>query len=176
MKQNKRLWIIMILSLTALSLLLSATACDIGHRYPIETTDEESAPPADTPDSTDQETEAPPEEIGDPYELVFTSNGDGTCKVSDIIVNFRYHEKFDLTIPATSPVGERVVAVENPDGFGYVNVPRVMLLEDYESLKYFLGKHYGKDSFTVQRFESYYRLRDVDACSTEALKQDLLTA
>lgn len=132
----------------------------------------------DTEEPTPDESESEPEieEMREPYELVFTSNGDGTCKVSNIIVNSRYHEKFDLTIPATSPIGERVVAVENPDGFGYVNVPRVMLLEDYESLKYFLGKHYGKDSMTVQRFQSYYRLRDVDACSTEALKQDLLTA
>ena len=132
----------------------------------------------DTEEPTADESETPPEteEMREPYELVFTSNGDGTCKVSDIIINPAYREGFDLTIPAASPDGERVVAVENPEGFGYVNVPRVLLREDYESLKYFLGKHYGKDSMTVQRFESYYILRDLDACSTEALKQNLLTA
>ena len=49
-----------------------------------DTSDPDETPPVSEEGS---ETEPEAEEIGDPYELVFASNGDGTCKVSDIIVN-----------------------------------------------------------------------------------------
>lgn len=179
MKENKRLWRILIPIVFLFSLAgLVYTIVRIAHEDdPRDTTPAtESSAPADTPDSTDQETEAPPEEIGDPYELVFSSNGDGTCKVSDIKVNPKYREAFTLTIPAVSPAGERVTAVENPDGFGYINVPRVLLPEDFEVLLYRIRTHYGKDSATARSFESYYYYKNVDDCSTENLKNDLLDA
>ena len=179
MKENKRLWRILIPIVFLFSLAgLVYTMVRIAHEDdPRETTPTtESSAPADTPDSTDQETEAPPEEIGDPYELVFSSNGDGTCKVSDIKVNPKYREAFTLTIPAVSPEGERVTAVENPDGFGYINVPRVLLPEDFEVLLYRIRTYYGKDSMTARSFESYYYYKNVDDCSTENLKNDLLDA
>lgn len=180
MKENKRLWrilipIIFLFSLAGLVYTIFRIAHEDDPRDTTPTT-ENSTPPADTPDSTDQETEAPPEEIGDPYELVFSSNGDGTCKVSDIRVNPKYREAFTLTIPAVSPEGERVTAVENSDGFGYINVPRVLLPEDFEVLLYRIRTHYGKDSATVRSFESYYYYKNVDDCSTENLKNDLLDA
>ena len=176
MKRNDRLWIILILSLVALAMLLYAVACTPKKEQPEETTAENTTLPADTSEGTDQETEAPPEEIGDPYELIFSSNGDGSCKVSDIRVNPKYREAFTLTIPAVSPEGERVTAVENPNGFGYINVPRVLLPEDFEVLLYRIRTHYGKDSMTARSFESYYFYRSLESCSTEALKNDLLTA
>ena len=179
MKQNKRLWRILIPIVFLFSLAgLVYTMVRIAHEDdPRDTTPAtESSAPADTPDSTDQETEAPPEEIGDPYELVFSSNGDGSCKVSDIKVNPKYREAFTLTIPAVSPAGERVTAVENPDGFGYINVPRVLLPEDFEVLLYRIRTHYGKDSATVRSFESYYYFKSLESCSTENLKKDLLDA
>lgn len=180
MKENKRLWriLIPIVFLFSLAGLVYTMGCIAHEDDPQDTTPatESSTPPADTPDSTDQETEAPPEEIGDPYELVFSSNGDGTCKVSDIRVNPKYRGAFTLTIPAVSPEGERVTAVENPNGFGYVNVPRVLLPEDFEVLLYRIRTHYGKDSMTARNFESYYFYRSLENCSTEALKNDLLTA
>ena len=179
MKENKRLWRILIPIVFLFSLAgLVYTMVRIAHEDdPRETTPTtESSAPADTPDSTDQETEAPPEEIGDPYELVVSSNGDGTCKVSDIKVNPKYREAFTLTIPAVSPEGERVTAVENPDGFGYINVPRVLLPEDFEVLLYRIRTYYGKDSMTARSFESYYYYKNVDDCSTENLKNDLLDA
>jgi hypothetical protein len=69
-----------------------------------------------------------------------------------------------------------VTAVENPNGFGYINVPRVLLPEDFEVLLYRIRTHYGKDSMTARSFESYYFYRSLESCSTEALKNDLLTA
>ena len=179
MKENKRLWRILIPIVFLFSLAgLVYTIVRIAHEDdPQDTTPAtESSAPADTPDSTDQETEAPPEEIGDPYELVFSSNGDGSCKVSDIKVNPKYREAFTLTIPAVSPAGERVTAVENPDGFGYINVPRVLLPEDFEVLLYRIRTYYGKDSATVRSFESYYYFKSLESCSTENLKKDLLDA
>ncbi|MBP3665492.1 MAG: leucine-rich repeat protein [Clostridia bacterium] len=180
MKENKRLWriLIPIVFLFSLAGLVYTMGCIAHEDAPRETTPttENSTSPANTPDSTDQETEAPPEEIGDPYELVFSSNGDGTCKVSDIKVNPKYREAFTLTIPAVSPEGERVTAVENPNGFGYINVPRVLLPEDFEVLLYRIRTYYGKDSMTARSFESYYYYKNVDDCSTENLKNDLLDA
>ena len=180
MKENKRLWRILIPIVFLFSLAgLVYTIVRIAHEDdPRDTTPttESSALPTDTPDSTDQETDAPPEEIGDPYELVFSSNGDGTCKIGDIKVDPKYREAFTLTIPAVSPAGERVTAVENPDGFGYINVPRVLLPEDFEVLLYRIRTHYGKDSATARSFESYYYYKNVDDCSTENLKNDLLDA
>ena len=132
------------------------------------------ADPAETPPVSggEEETEPEAEEIGDPYELVFASNGDGTCRVSDIKVNPKYHEKFDLIIPATSPDGERVVSVENSGGFGYANVPYILLPEDYEELHDRIQAHFGENSW---RFESFYYLKSVDNCSTETAKNNLLT-
>lgn len=139
---------------------------------------EESSDPAETPPVTDEETEpeTETEEIGEPYELVYTSGGDGSCKVSDIVVNPRYREKFTLTIPATSPDGERVMAVENPCGFGYGNLPYLLLPEDYEKLLYRVRTHFGKDSMTAWRFENYYVFKSAEKSSTENLKNDILTA
>ena len=136
----------------------------------------DTAEPTDTPPVSEEEseTETEAEEIGDPYELIFTSMGDGTCKVSDIRVNPRYHEPFDLVIPATSPDGERVVAVENPGGFGYENVPFFLLPEDFDDLLYRIRTHFGADSMTAGRFSSYFNFRSVEICSTENLKKDLL--
>ncbi len=182
MKQNIRLWriLIPILFLISLAGLLYTVACITHEDDPEETTPtaEDSAPVSDTPEITDEsaETATPPEEIGAPYELIFSSNGDGTCKVSDIRINPKYREAFTLTIPAASPEGERVTAVENPDGFGYVNVPRVLLPEDFEVLLYRIRTYYGKDSFTAQSFESYYYYKSIENCSTENLKNDLLNA
>lgn len=180
MKENKRLWrilipIVFLFSLAGLVYTMGCIAHEDGPQDTTPTT-ENSTPPADTPDSTDQETEAPPEEIGDPYELVFSSNGDGTCKIGDIKVNPQYREAFTLTIPAVSPAGERVTAVENPDGFGYINVPRVLLPEDFEVLLYRIRTYYGKDSMTARSFESYYYFKSLESCSTENLKKDLLDA
>ena len=138
-----------------------------------DTSDPDETPPVSEEGS---ETEPEAEEIGDPYELVFASNGDGTCRVSDIRVNPKYHEKFDLIIPATSPDGERVVSVENPGGFGYENVPFFLLPEDFEPLLYRVRTHFGADSMTARRFSSYFNFRSVEICSTENLKKDLLDA
>lgn len=131
-------------------------------------------PDTEAPTEDESESDVLDEEMGEPYELVFSSNGDGTCIVSDIIVNPRYHKGFDLVIPATSPDGERVVSVENPGGFGYENLPFFLLPEDYDFLLYRLRMHFGKDDMTVRRFESYFFYRSLSACETEEQRQILL--
>lgn len=121
-------------------------------------------------------TETEAEEISGPYELVYTSNGDGTCRISDIRINPRHREAFTLTLPALSPEGERVVSVENPDGFGYGNVPYLLLPEDFEALTERLRAHFGEgeDDYTVWFFNNYYYFRSLSDCETEEQKERLL--
>jgi hypothetical protein len=69
-----------------------------------------------------------------------------------------------------------VVAVENPGGFGYENVPFFLLPEDFDYLFDRIRTHFGADSMTARRFSSYFNFRSVEICSTENLKKDLLDA
>lgn len=137
---------------------------------------EETSDPAETPPASEEasETEAETEEIQEPYELIFTSNGDGSCKVSDIVINPAYHENFTLMVPATSPEGERVVTVENPGGFTYVDVPHLLLPEDYNTLIYRIRSHFGRDDYYTQYFESYYSLKSLSSCTTEEQREALI--
>ena len=47
-----------------------------------------------------------------PYAFVFTSYGDGTCAITDVLTDPQCTEAFDLIIPSTSPRGDSVVEVD----------------------------------------------------------------
>ena len=69
------------------------------------------------------------------YDLYYTSNGDGTCYVSDIAVHADVTEDFTLIIPKKSPDGETVVAVKlegKLTRFQPAELPRVILAEDWD--------------------------------------------
>lgn len=136
--------------LAALLLVSAMTACG--------TTADEIQTTADVPaEQTSAEPEtAPPEQQKNPYELTYTSLGDGTCKVSDITIHPAYRENFTLTIPATSPDGKRVVAVENPGGFAEINVPYILLPEDFEAFRAMLTAHFGADDTAVRYITDSY--------------------
>ena len=70
--------------------------------------------------------------VGDPYELVFKSNGDGTCKLIQIKYNTKYQKKFAVEIPEKSPDGDTVVDVAFESL--YFPVPRILLKEDHEKI------------------------------------------
>lgn len=77
-------------------------------------------------------------EFGDtPYRFTFTSNGDGTCKITDIKTDFDRTEPYDLVIPATSPDGDKVVEVDM-GVLGYykdiLNVPGALTEESFASV------------------------------------------
>lgn len=74
------------------------------------------------------------DKAGSEYDLYYTSNGDGTCYVSDIAVHADVTEDFTLIIPKKSPDGETVVAVKlegKLTRFQPAELPRVVLVEDW---------------------------------------------
>lgn len=77
-------------------------------------------------------------DFGDvPYLFTFTSNGDGTCVITDIKTDYEHTEKYDLIIPATSPDGDKVVEVDMSVLGNYkevFNVPGALTKETFESI------------------------------------------
>ena len=63
------------------------------------------------------------------YKLVYSSNGDGTCTVVDILINPHVTEPFTVVIPEWSPDGDLVTAVAT-NGFSSINLP-LMMTEAY---------------------------------------------
>ena len=59
------------------------------------------------------------------YKLVYSSNGDGTCTVVDILINPNVNEPFTVVIPERSPDGDLVTAVAT-NGFSSIKLPLMM--------------------------------------------------
>ena len=109
---KKKISTLLLLSLLLGSMLLSLSSCDeLGKKK--EPSPEENAPAA-------------------PYEIVYVSNGNGTCYVSQIITNPDYKEPFVLQIPETSPDGDTVTAVKAKFD---THVPRFLLPEDFDRIE-----------------------------------------
>jgi len=77
-------------------------------------------------------------DFGDtPYQFTFTSNGDGTCVITDIKTDFDRTEKYDLIIPETSPDGDKVVEVDMSvlgEYKFFFNVPGALTKETLDSI------------------------------------------
>ena len=89
-----------------------------------------------------------------PYELVYTSNGDGTCYVSDIITRPNVSEPYTVEIPE----GETVVAVTPVNVLQdkmYRNLPTWILAEDFEALCS-VAKQNGMPDFDCGKMTSLY--------------------
>lgn len=126
---------------------------------------------------------------GAPYDLVFVSNGDGTCYVSEIKVNPNCQEKFVLEIPEKSPDGDKVVSVKQ-DGFKS-NVPAIISKSDFDSILTKLLEVYGDDEsltveqlyeegvtaflssspYDIQQLLTYYTYIDLESTDIESVKQ-----
>ena len=123
----------------------------------------------DTSPHTDSEdTPKPAEKI--PSGLVFTSFGDGTCALTGIYLNS--DEAKVLTIPTTSPSGDKVVEV-NLD-FGFM-VPSYILKDTLENEV--LGKMdtlSQLEQMQLQNFFKLYSLDDPVIQNSEAIKNDWL--
>lgn len=65
------------------------------------------------------------------YELSFTSNGDGTCYISDIKISPQAQE-IDLVLPTISPDGDKVTAYDTT-ALIFQNVPKVISAEDFDA-------------------------------------------
>ena len=118
---------------------------------------------------------------GKPYVLTFVSNGDGTCVVSEILVNPEHREKIVLDIPERSPEGDKVTAVtfEQFDS----NVPRKIAKEDFEDILTDIEEYLEYDENLTEsqkllipkKMEAFYALRDPnDESLSNSSKQYIL--
>lgn len=107
--------------------------------------------------------------VGDPYELEFKSNGDGTCALTAIKYNRKYTAEFTVDIPEKSPAGDTVTSIEIKEGHA---VPAVISKSDFENIRATLENNSDstKDSKT---FAAFYTLKDInDESLTEKKKEE----
>ncbi len=102
-------------------------------------------------------------DFGDtPYQFTFTSNGDGTCAITDILTDFHYKDRYDLVIPATSPDGDKVVEVDlnGMNTLEELVLPPYLLPETMAALTDTIAnsdtEHAERDSKTFKSFYVYY--------------------
>ncbi|MBR6563519.1 MAG: hypothetical protein IKK70_06260 [Clostridia bacterium] len=111
--------------------------------------------------------------VGDPYELEFRSNGDGTCALTAIKYNRKYTSEFTVDIPEKSPSGDIVTSIEIKDGHV---VPRVLSESDFYNIRETLENNSvsGRDP---NIFAAFYHLMDInDETLTEKKKEEYRNA
>ena len=135
-----------------------------------------------TPDSNDPSqsenitditpvTDAPPLSLPDadrlapwdePYRFCYSSNGDGTCKIVDVIIHYQQSENVTLVIPEFAPNGDRVTKIAPFIPSAYTNLPKYLLPEDYNALLERLKTYgYSDDNSDLNKYISYATIRDL---------------
>ncbi|MBQ9780491.1 MAG: hypothetical protein IJW00_06060 [Clostridia bacterium] len=100
-----------------------------------------------------------------PYKIVYHSLGDGTCVVTNVIINILYEGDITIEIPETSPADETVVDINLSSNY---NIPTYVLAEDFEKIKNAMLAHYDNDenNFYYKQFMSYFGLRYAENAPT----------
>ncbi len=140
---------------------------------PTETPTEADTTPYFDPDSLDLDTyQGMTPDI--PYTIHYYSYGDGTCIVNGITINILYKGEFTVEIPETSPDGDTVIGVSIKPTY---NIPAYVSAEDFPKIKAAVLEYYGndEDNFFFKQFMSYVELKGLEFCSSESLKNDLLS-
>lgn len=88
--------------------------------------------------------------------LTFTSNGDGTCALTDIDVNLLYEKPFTLVIPDKSPDGDTVTAVDTHDTYGLSGLPLYLSEEDGHGMFAVLAENIGESDYYYKKLLAYY--------------------
>ena len=103
-----------------------------------------------------------------PYYLLYTSNGDGTCYVSEIILD--PNNIAEVEIPKRSPGGEKVVGVRVELAPSYIKdyFPQVITKASMESWLADLEAH-DIGGFNLVKFTSHYSLLSASNPSDDAL-------
>ncbi|MBE6586264.1 MAG: hypothetical protein E7645_07060 [Ruminococcaceae bacterium] len=109
-----------------------------------------------------------------PYKIVYHSNGDGTCMVTNVIINILYEGDITVEIPETSPDGETVVGVFIKPTY---NVPTYISAEEFKKIETAVLEYYdnNRENYYYKQFMSYYQLKGLEFCTSEYLKNDLLS-
>ena len=164
-----------------LASLLILPACEIAGDAPdvtVSDTTAETVADTETEAATENNGPTPPElpalesyqgmTPDVPYTLEFYSHGDGTCAVSNIVVNMLYEGTYTVEIPETSPEGDTVVEV----GFlgATYNLPRYLTKEDYETMVGWWEDYFDRcvEQGLLEANEAEFRLSQ--ACSYYYLK------
>lgn len=98
-----------------------------------------------------------------PYVITYQSNGDGTCTVTDIIIDYSAETKVTVVIPRLSPEGDKVTKVET-EGFNTLatlNVPVLITNESFDKIKEAL-KEANADERDIKIFISFYDPHEQD--------------
>ena len=114
------------------------------------------APPLSLPDADSLAT------WDEPYRFCYSSNGDGTCKIVDVIIHYRQSENVTLVIPEFAPNGDRVTEIAPFIPSAYTNLPKYLLPEDYNALLERLKTYgYSDDNSDLNKYISYATIRDL---------------
>ncbi len=95
------------------------------------------------------------EPFGDePYHIYYTSNGDGTCYVSDITTNPKNTENFTLVIPEKSPEGDTVTSISCKKYAAFrrgdtPNIPYMLTEQAYKKMIEIVESHSSEESKEV---------------------------
>ena len=105
----------------------------------------------------------------EPYKLIFESNGDGTCKVTDIIYNFNFfvkqnlpfNRKYFVEIPEKSPEGDTVISVDRfkNDHTAKELLPDFILEDVYKKAYNYALENFGEDK--TRCFEAFFVKKDI---------------
>ncbi|MBE6628648.1 MAG: hypothetical protein E7629_06955 [Ruminococcaceae bacterium] len=110
------------------------------------------------------------------YQICYTSNGDGTCYVSDICFLGNV-EDLTVELPATSPMGERVVAYST-NALTHPELPRMLLPADFEALIDVPMKQAAArgeiSEFMYRKVLSCFERKSLEGVQDEALKAEAL--
>lgn len=101
------------------------------------------------------------------YELEFTSNGDGTCYVSQIITPPTISELYTVEIPETSPDNETVIGVK-PELICtvYRNLPIWILAEDFDAVCA-TAKENGLSGFDYIKMTAFFKKMSVEGLAEQ---------
>lgn len=116
---------------------------------------------------------------GEHYHIYFTSNGDGTCYISDITTNPNNLEHYTLVIPDSSPRGDVVTKIDIQP-FAPLdapkNVPEIIGESYFNKLLTTLQSKVTtqQDEFDYQKFLSYYRRYDISEATSEASRKRMI--
>lgn len=98
-----------------------------------------------------------------PYVITYEKNGDGTCTVTDVIVDYSANAKITVAIPEYSPEGDKVtkVALDDFHTIATPNVPVLITEESFDEIKAALEES-GLDEREIKRFVSFYDPHEQD--------------
>lgn len=166
MKKYLKLWALILALILTLTSVLSAcgTAKDDADDEATEETEEKKKNRPDYKDFSDDE----------PYRITLETNENGVC-VAHIDFHPYYDEPFTLVIPDTDDKGNPVVKITCDNQSAVL--PNMLSAEAGEELfdyllSYFVGE---EENFYYTQFKSYYQLKGLEFCSSDRLKNDLLS-